>query len=64
MLGSLAEIKVVYQTYQRIAESPVLDAFLFKKIMPLTKRNCDAIFDALSQGDSKISELNRIRECV
>ena len=54
MLGSLAEIKVVYQTYQRIAESPVLDAFLFKKIMPLTKRNCDAIFDALSQGESKI----------
>jgi hypothetical protein len=31
----------------------MLDSFLFKKMMPLSRKNCDMLFKILAQGDSK-----------
>jgi hypothetical protein len=36
----------------------MLDSFLFKKMMPLSKRNSDVLFTLLAQGDSKILKYN------
>lgn len=54
-IGSLSEVKSVFQTYQRMAESPMLDAFMFKKIMPMSKKYADLVWDLLAQGDRFLS---------
>jgi len=53
-IGSLTEVKVVFDKYRRYTYFPLMDRTMFCKVMPFTKRNSNYLFDALSkQGNRK-----------
>ena len=52
ILGSFSEIMDALQVFYRLTESPMMDSFLFHKIMPFSKKNSDLIFLLLSKGAS------------
>ena len=53
-IGSFSEIRTAIQIYERLSESPMVDSFIFHKMIPLGKKNCDIIFAKLSRGKSKL----------
>ncbi len=55
LLGSLTEVKIVYDKYRRYTYFPLMDRTMFCKVMPFTKKNSNYLFDALTkQGNRKI----------
>ena len=56
MIGSLPEVKVVYDKYRRYTYFPLMDRTMFCKVMPFSKRNSSYLFEILTkQGNRTIS---------